>query len=84
MLNIKFLSGLLLVSITAISILAFVPPVSRDALTHHLFIPKLYLHHGGIYEIPHLTFSYYPMNLDMLYLIPPLFQKRHYTKIHSF
>lgn len=51
-----------------VSILASVPPVSRDALTHHLAIPKLYLQHGGIYEIPHINFSYYPMNLELLYL----------------
>jgi hypothetical protein len=57
------------VNIGCISLLAIVPPVSRDALTHHLYIPKLYLQHGGIYEIPHLVFSYYPMNLDLLYLI---------------
>jgi Dolichyl-phosphate-mannose-protein mannosyltransferase len=44
------------------------PPFSRDALVHHLAIPKLYLQHGGIYEIPDLVFSYYPMNLDLLYL----------------
>lgn len=56
-----------------ISILASVPPVSRDALTHHLAIPKLYIEHGGIYEIPHLEFSYYPMNLDLLYMVPLYF-----------
>ena len=46
------------------------PPVSKDALTHHLAVPKLYLNHGGIYEIPSLEFSYYPMNIDLLYMIP--------------
>ena len=64
---------LILCAVAAISILAIVPPVSRDALTHHLAVPKLYLQHGGIYEIPHLKFSYYPMNLDLLYLIPLYF-----------
>jgi dolichyl-phosphate-mannose--protein O-mannosyl transferase len=34
---------------------------------------KLYLLHGGIYEISHIPFSYYPMNLDLLYLIPLAF-----------
>jgi len=53
--------------------LCLVPPFSRDALTHHLAIPKLYLEHGGMYEIPYLKFSYYPMNLDLLYLIPIYF-----------
>jgi dolichyl-phosphate-mannose-protein mannosyltransferase len=64
------LVGLLLSLIISIVILSYVPPVSRDALTHHLAVPKLYLKHGGIYEIPELKYSYYPMNLDLLYLIP--------------
>jgi len=59
--------------ILIIIILSSVPPVSRDALTHHLAIPKLYLQHGGIYELPKLDFSYYPMNLDLLYMIPLYF-----------
>ena len=67
------LVSLLLGLIFAIGFLAWVPPVSRDALTHHLVVPKLYLQHGGIYEIPSIVFSYYPMNLDLLYLIPLYF-----------
>jgi len=53
--------------------MASVPPVSRDALTHHLTIPKLYLEHGGIYEIPRFWFSYFPMNVTLLYAIPLYF-----------
>jgi 4-amino-4-deoxy-L-arabinose transferase-like glycosyltransferase len=53
--------------ILAIGTLGSVPPVDRDSLTHHLYIPKLYLKHGSMYEIPAVEFSYYPMNLDMLY-----------------
>ena len=68
-----FLSILLAILIISIIILSSVPPVSRDALTHHLAIPKLYLKHGGIYEIPDRVFSYYPMNLDLLYMIPLYF-----------
>lgn len=67
------LCGLLTILIVSIIILACVPPVSRDALIHHLAIPKLYLKHGGIYEIPNARFSYYPMNLDLLYIIPLYF-----------
>jgi hypothetical protein len=62
-----FFTAVLVISMI---VLAFTPPVSRDALIHHLAIPKLYLRHGGIYEIPFLSFSYYPMNLDLLYMIP--------------
>lgn len=59
---------LLIISLlAAVTVLSLVPPVSRDALTHHLAVPKLYLQ-GGIYELPHLSFSYYPMNLDLLYM----------------
>lgn len=67
------LGGSILLSIFFITILASVPPVSQDALNHHLALPKLYLKHGGIYEIPSMVFSYYPMNLDLLYLIPLYF-----------
>ena len=64
-------AGLLLGgTIIAILVLAYTPPVSRDALTHHLAVPKLYLEKGGIHELPECIYSYYPMNLDLLYLIP--------------
>ena len=59
--------------VVVIVVLCLVPPVSRDALTHHLAVPKLYINHGGIYEIPFMAFSYYPMNLDLLYMIPLYF-----------
>ncbi|XOF33531.1 MAG: ArnT family glycosyltransferase [Candidatus Electrothrix sp. YB6] len=55
-------------TLVSLLLLAFTPPFSRDALIHHLQIPKLYLQHGGMYEIPELVFSYYPMNLDLLYM----------------
>jgi 4-amino-4-deoxy-L-arabinose transferase-like glycosyltransferase len=67
------LGGIFLLIMISIFILSWVPPVSRDALTHHLTIPKLYLQHGGIFEIPSILFSYYPMNLDLLYMIPLYF-----------
>jgi len=67
------LLGLLVALIVAIVILSCVPPVSKDALTHHLAVPKLYLNNGGMYEIPFARFSYYPMNLDLLYLVPLYF-----------
>jgi 4-amino-4-deoxy-L-arabinose transferase-like glycosyltransferase len=62
------LLGLLVAVIIGVILMAAVPPVSRDALTHHLAIPKLYLQQGGVYEMPGLKYSYYPMNLDLLYL----------------
>lgn len=64
------LAGALLLHSVAIIFLASVPPISRDALNHHLAIPKMYLQHGGIYELPSMHFSYFPMDLDLLYLLP--------------
>ena len=52
-----------------IIILSLVPPISRDALVHHLAIPKLYLEHGGFFPLPCMSYSYYPMNLDLLYMV---------------
>lgn len=66
---IALLSGL----ISSIILLCLVPPISRDALIHHLKVPQLYLEHGGLYEIPSMVFSYNPMNLDLLYMIPLYF-----------
>jgi 4-amino-4-deoxy-L-arabinose transferase-like glycosyltransferase len=48
-------------------LLGALPPTSRDELTHHLAIPKLYAKAGQIIEVPMAPYSYYPMLLDMLY-----------------
>ena len=61
------------VFIILILILSSVPPVSRDALTHHLWVPKLYLMEGGIHELPEIIPSYYPQLLDLIYYIPLMF-----------
>ena len=68
-----FLCGLTICLIVSVALLASVPPVSRDALTHHLAVPKVYIQQGSMSEIPHMPFSYYPMNLDLLYIIPMYF-----------
>ena len=64
------LAFILVSLIILIILLASVPPVSRDALVHHLAVPKLWIAQGGIYEMPDKVFSYYPMTLDLLYLVP--------------
>ena len=56
-------------------ILNLTPPTARDALIHHLAIPKLWLKNGGFYEMPWADFSYFPMNIDLLYMIPLYLQK---------
>jgi Dolichyl-phosphate-mannose-protein mannosyltransferase len=50
-------------------ILNLTPPISRDALIHHLAVPKLWLEHGEIYEMPWADYAYYPMNIDLLYAV---------------
>jgi Dolichyl-phosphate-mannose-protein mannosyltransferase len=47
--------------------LGLLPPTSRDELTHHLAIPRLYAEAGRIIEVPMAPYAYYPMLLDMLY-----------------
>ena len=59
--------------IIAVVTLSLVPPTSKDELVHHLAVPKLYIEHGGTYEIPFMEYSYYPMNLELLYAIPLYF-----------
>lgn len=49
------------------SFLGLLPPTSRDELTHHLAIPKLYAEAGRIVEVPVAPYAYYPMLVDMLY-----------------
>lgn len=75
--NVVILSllGLLILIILFVEvILCFTPPVARDALIHHLAIPKLWLENGRFYETPWAVYSYYPMNIDLIYLIPLYFK----------
>jgi 4-amino-4-deoxy-L-arabinose transferase-like glycosyltransferase len=61
---------LLLAAVAWISALDFLPPLEKDSLIHHLAVPKLWLKDGGMVDRPWLVYAYYPMNLDLLYLIP--------------
>ena len=54
-------------------LLASVPPVSRDAMTHHLAVPQLWLQRGILAELPEINFSYYPQLLDLIYVLPLYF-----------
>ncbi|MBI5599363.1 MAG: glycosyltransferase family 39 protein [Deltaproteobacteria bacterium] len=56
----------------AVALLAMTPPSVRDELIHHLAVPRLYVQKGRIFEIPFMGFSYFPMNIDLLYIIPLL------------
>lgn len=66
---------LLIIGLVATTIImASVPPVSRDALTHHLAVPKIYLSQGRMLELPEIVPSYFPMNIDLLFLIPLIWE----------
>jgi hypothetical protein len=62
-----FLGTIIVVLFCTEIILNLTPPVSRDALVHHLAVPKLWLKHGGCYEMPWAEYSYYPMYINLLY-----------------
>ncbi len=64
---------LILLLLSYILLMCCVPPVSRDALTHHLFVPKLYVQKGSVIELPDVIPSYYPQLLDLIYCIPIIF-----------
>lgn len=49
------------------AVLGCLPPTSRDELTHHLAIPKLYAQAGRVIEVSMAPYAYYPMLLDMLF-----------------
>lgn len=55
-------------------ILDLMPPIARDALIHHLALPKLWVEQGRFFHLPWAEFSYYPMNIDLLYTIPLYFK----------
>lgn len=74
--NIKNINLIVFLVVTSISyflvmdvLLCLTPPIARDALIHHLAIPKLWINYGGFYDTPWAAYSYYPMNLELLYLI---------------
>ncbi len=64
----------LIVFLSTEIILNLTPPISRDVLIHHLAVPKLCLKYGGFYEIPWADYSYYPMYINLLYLISLYFK----------
>ncbi len=74
------LAAMILVILT----MSLVPPVGRDALTHHLAVPKLWIRHGSLVALPHLPFSYYPGNLNLLYLLPLLLDNDTLPKVIHF
>ncbi len=54
-------------------ILALAPPVKTDALVYHLAIPKAYLEHHGIVNLPNNMYSFFPLLFEMVYLFAMTF-----------
>lgn len=52
---------------------ALMPPTQSDALRYHLTTPETWLQHGGFCRIPNISFSNFPMTIDMLYAVPLAF-----------
>ncbi len=48
-------------------LLALTPTVSWDAGAYHLTLPRLFLDHGGFREVPLNVYSYWPLNVQLLY-----------------
>lgn len=53
--------------------LALAPPVKTDALVYHLAIPKAYLEHHGIVNLPHSMYSFFPLLFEMVFLFAMTF-----------
>jgi len=58
------LAGLLLLALS----LALAPAFVTDALVYHLAVPKAFLEAGGIINLPNNIYSFFPQQMEMLYL----------------
>jgi hypothetical protein len=48
--------------------LALAPAFGTDALVYHLAVPKAFLEAGGIVNLPNNIYSFFPQQIEMLYL----------------
>jgi len=48
---------------------SFLPPMSFDGLEYHLGVPWAYWQEGGMKFLPHLFYSNFPMNTEMLFTL---------------
>lgn len=64
--------------------IVLLPPTARDELIMHLVVPKHYLEAGRMFELASMNFSYFPMNIDLLYLIPMAFGNDILPKLNHF
>jgi len=60
---------LLFILIALAALKAATPPVAVDALVYHLAVPKAYLEAGGHVLLPNNLYSFYPLQVEMLFLL---------------
>jgi len=68
-----FAIAILAILVVLALILALAPPVKTDALVYHLAIPKAYLEHHGIVNLPNNMYSFFPLLFDMVFLFAMTF-----------
>jgi len=69
----KFNVYALTVLVVLALILAMAPPLKTDALVYHLAIPKTYLEHHGIVNLPNSMYSFFPLLFEMVFLFAMTF-----------
>ena len=65
-------------------LLASTPTVSWDANVYHLTLPKLYLAAGGFREVPLNVYSYWPLDVQLLYALAMAIQDYVLAKLLHF
>ncbi len=68
-LGLPFRWGYLLGFIAFLVPLALLPPISRDAVTHHLYQARIWLEYGGIPQTEWCDFFSYPSLVESLYTL---------------
>jgi 4-amino-4-deoxy-L-arabinose transferase-like glycosyltransferase len=58
---------LLVISFALLFPLAAMPPMARDALNHHLYLPRLWLENGGILRPGFASYFSYPYLVELFY-----------------
>ncbi len=47
----------------------FSPPLNYDSLTYHIGIPKLFVHHHRVFNVPNNVYAQFPAGMEMLYML---------------
>jgi len=67
--GLKILAAFTTFGVIGLSLISTTTPIiSRDALIHHLAVPKMWIESGEILQIPWHEWSFYPMLANLAYL----------------